>query len=161
MPEIAKVRYTHDAMIDMIVANPAISQNEIAQHLGYTPAWVSIIVNSDAFQAALKERREEIIDPKLRATVEDRLKAVANGAMEKLMERLTTNAPFSNRELIEAANMATKGLGFGAADRGNGMTQNLYVIPAPPQVSSSAQWAAMAKGEVPPVEEVPPPTLEK
>lgn len=153
MPEIAKVRYTHDAIIDMIVAEPQISQNEIASRFGYSAAWVSIIVNSDAFQARLKERKEDLVDPLIRATVEDRLTAVANKAMEKLMERLSSNAAFSNRELIDAAAMATKGLGFGAPKQGlGGPTQNLYIVPAPPQVSSSQQWAAMARGDPPPVE---------
>lgn len=157
MPEIAKVRYTHDAMIDMIVENPAISQNEIAAKFGYSAAWVSIIVNSDAFQARLKERREDLVDPQLRATVKDRLQAVANKAMERLMERLATNAPFSNKELIEAAGMATKGLGFGAPQVPTGPTQNLYIVPAPAVPATSAQWAAMARGSTPPppVEIVP------
>jgi hypothetical protein len=148
MPEIAKVRYTHDAMIDMIVAEPQISQNEIAARFGYSAAWVSIIINSDAFQARLAERKEDLVDPQIRATVNDRLTAVANKAMDKLMERLATNASFSNRELIEAAKMATSGLGFGPAKAApSGPVQNLFIVPAPQTPASSAQWAAMARGE--------------
>lgn len=154
MPEIAKVRYTHDAMIDMIVSEPSVSQNEIAARFGYSAAWVSIVVNSDSFQNRLKERKDELVDPFLRATVKDRLTAVANKAMEKLAERLALNAPFSNKELIDCAAMATKGLGFGAPQAQSGPVQNLYIVPAPPQVSSSQQWAAMARGDPPPVEEV-------
>ena len=33
---IARVKYSHDAMIDLIIANPMIPQGQIAQHFGYT-----------------------------------------------------------------------------------------------------------------------------
>jgi hypothetical protein len=41
--EIQKVRYTHDAMIDLIIADPSIHQNHLAKIFGYTASFVSII----------------------------------------------------------------------------------------------------------------------
>ncbi len=148
MTAIARVKYHHDAMIDMIVAEPSIHQNEIAARFGFSPTWVSIIINSDAFQARLRERKDALVDPLIRATVEDRLTAVANKAMEKLMDRLASNAAFSNRELIEAAKMATTGLGMGPASKAPSATQNLYIVPSPGSPQNSTQWAQMAGGSV-------------
>ena len=73
---VARVSYTHDAMIDAIIHNPTISQNQLAAHFGYTPGWVSQIIASDAFQARLAERTGELVDPTIRASVEDRFKAL-------------------------------------------------------------------------------------
>jgi hypothetical protein len=144
----AKLRPWHEQVIDMWVANPNLTQREIAQKLGRSEYWLSIVVNSDAFQQAFKARKEEIVDPLLSATVEDRLTAVANKAAEKLLERLSTNAPFSNKELIEATKMATTGLGMGPAAKAPAPTQNLYIVPSPAMPQTSAQWAQMARGEV-------------
>ena len=37
---IKKLSYTHDAMIDHLVANPAISQGQLAGLFGFTQGWV-------------------------------------------------------------------------------------------------------------------------
>ena len=53
MGNLDKIRYTHTDMIDHIIANPWVSQNDLAARYGYTPAWVSNIMASDAWQAAM------------------------------------------------------------------------------------------------------------
>jgi hypothetical protein len=67
MGRLDKVRYTHQDMIDFIIQNPWVSQNELAMRYGYSPGWVSNIMASDAWQSALASRREEVIDPDLKA----------------------------------------------------------------------------------------------
>ena len=59
---IARVKYTHDAMIDLIVAQPGVKQGEIAKYFGYTQAWVSRIMNSDAFLARLAQRKADLVE---------------------------------------------------------------------------------------------------
>ena len=71
-PTIARVRYTHEACVDMILANPAVSQNDLAAHFGYSAGWMSIVVNSNAFQEKLAERKGELIDPVIKASLEER-----------------------------------------------------------------------------------------
>jgi len=44
--------------------------------MAITQSWISLIINSDAFQAALAKRRDEVISPELRATVEERLRTL-------------------------------------------------------------------------------------
>src|SRR5450755_4533251 len=85
---VAKLNYSHDGMIDLIIANRGISQNEIAKRFGYSASWVSQVMTSDAFQARLAERTLEIIDPTLRATVEQQLKGILARSMEILKIKL-------------------------------------------------------------------------
>ena len=60
-PAIQKVNYSHDGMINLILANRGITQNAIAAHYGYSASWVSQVMSSDAFQAKLAERAAEIM----------------------------------------------------------------------------------------------------
>jgi len=136
MPEIATVRYTHDGIIDEIIAFPAISQGELAARFGYSQSWMSIIINSDSFKERLAERKGELVDPKIRATVHDRLDALAKRSLDKLLERIDNQMPFSNGELIAAAK-----LGVGDGNRGTPQTQNnLYVLQMPPTAPDPAAW---------------------
>jgi hypothetical protein len=115
MPEIKRISYSHDAMVDIIIANPCISQNQIAAHFGYTPSWVSQIIASDAFQARLAERRDEIVDPTIRATVEESLKGLLVRSMAILREKLdrpTHTIP--DNLAIRTAELSAKALGYGA-----------------------------------------------
>ena len=73
---LGKIRYTHDAMIDLVIANPWISQNEIAERFGYSVPWVSIVFSSDAFKNRLEERRGEVVDPVIRASLKERFEAL-------------------------------------------------------------------------------------
>src|SRR2546421_725388 len=58
-PLVRGLRYTHEAMVDMLIAEPWISQNELAARFGFSPSWISTVICSDAFQAKLAERRGE------------------------------------------------------------------------------------------------------
>jgi hypothetical protein len=106
MPQIERIRYSHEAMIEKIIADPWVSQNELAAMFGYTPAWVSTIMSSDAFQAKLAERRAEVVDPRLAMAVDERFRAVASKAFDVMMERLE-NQPSDNL-VIRAAEMGAR-----------------------------------------------------
>lgn len=146
-PHIRTVRWHHDMIIDYMVAHPEATQNEIAAEFGFTATWLSIVVNSDAFKHRLQERKEEMIDPILRATVEDRLTTIANVAMEKMVARLQTNAPMTNRDLTELIKVSTNGLGLGPS-KAPSVNVAQYVIPAPPMPATSEQWQRMAQPTV-------------
>lgn len=114
---VVKVRYSHAAMIDAIIANPIISQNQLAAMFDYTPGWVSQILSSDSFQAALLERTAEVVDPTLRATVQERFKALVTRSMAILMEKLdrpTSSIP--DQLAIRSLELGTRALGYGARD---------------------------------------------
>lgn len=113
-PSIARVRYTHEAMIEEIVRNPAVSQGELARHFGFSDAWISTVVNSDAFQAKLALVKEELINPELRVQLNERFKALATQSVKVLMEKLAKPADqVSDQLALRAAELGAKALGMG------------------------------------------------
>jgi hypothetical protein len=115
---IAKVRYTHDAMIDLIIANPCISQNQLAQEFGYTASWVSQIISSDAFQSKLAERTKDLVDPTIRATVEERFKGLVLRSLEILREKLDRpSAMIPDQLALRTFELASRAAGYGAKDQ--------------------------------------------
>lgn len=139
--EPTKLRPWHEMVADMLIANPNLTQREIAKRLDRSEYWLSIVVNSDAFQDYLARRKEEFIDPVLQASVEDRLSAVANRSMDEFLRRMDV-APgsISNDSLLRATEISTKGLGMGPQSKQPAIQQNLYVIPAPARPANSKEW---------------------
>lgn len=137
---IQKVRYSHDAMIDMIVGNPWISQGELARNFGYTEGWVSQVIASDAFQARLAERKNDLVDPHLRATIEERFKGLVIRSIEILMRKLEAPATAISDELAtKALDIAARAAGYGAKNTNVAVQQN-FVVAVPPKAESSVAW---------------------
>lgn len=110
-----KIRYTHEGMADLILENPWISQNQLAAHFGYSAAWISTIITSDAFQALLAARRQELIDPELRLTLEERFRALTTQSLKVLQEKLARPADqVSDQLVLRAVELGAKSLGIGA-----------------------------------------------
>lgn len=110
--QIEKVKYSHQAMIDVIITNPGCSQRQLAEYFGYTESWVSTILASDAFQVMLSQRREELVDPILLITVKERMQALAHKSLEKLMQEM--EKPMVDPELaLKAAALGAKCIGLG------------------------------------------------
>lgn len=110
----AHLRYSHTAMIDLLVAHPGISQGELAAAFGYSQAWISTVMSTDLFKAALAARREEMIDPALRATLDERFKALVTRSLEVLQEKLSVpSVAIPDNLALRAAEMGAKALGLG------------------------------------------------
>lgn len=135
---IEKISYTHDAMIDQIIQNPHASQGQLAAMFGYTPGWICQVIASDAFQARLAERKNEIIDPAIKATVEERLKGLVLQSIEKLKQKL--EGPATDDLALGVLNSAAKALGYGVKSQTN--IQQNFVVQIPTKVASSEEWAA-------------------
>ena len=109
-----RVRYTHEAMVDLIVENPWISQNQLAAHFGYSPAWISTIITSDAFQARLEDRRHEVIDPEMRLSLRERFQAIVTQSLRVLQEKISKPADQVNDMLVlKTVELGAKALGLG------------------------------------------------
>lgn len=140
--QLEKVRYTHDAMIDLILMNPKISQNEIALHFGYSVGWTSTIFNSDSFQKRLAERKTEVVDPVVTRTVEEGMVALAQQSLQIVQKKLQAT---ENPDLaIKALDLSAKALGMGARDRGPAVN-NTFVVALPPKAADEHDWAKQAK----------------
>lgn len=140
---LKKVRYTHDAMIDQIISNPGISERELAEIFGYSVQWVNRLLCSDAFQARLALRKEEIIDPKLTATVEERLRGIAMQSMDVIQEKLA--ATKDPKLAIQALELATRGQKYGA---GMNVANPTFVVALPTVVVSEKDWESKHAGTV-------------
>lgn len=112
MGRLAKLRYTHTDAIDFIIANPGVSQNDLAARYGYSPGWFSNVMASDAWQSALAARRAELVDPALIATIEERFRGITLLSLERLQQKLS--APqVSDNVVLKAAELGAKALGVG------------------------------------------------
>jgi hypothetical protein len=147
---VARVSYTHDAFIDLMIAQPMISKGDLAKHFGYTLAWVSRVTNSEAFHARLAQRKSDIVDPSLIMSIEERLRAVTSQSLDIVMEKLEA-AP-SLDSAMKVLEMSTKALGYGARQANVAVQQN-FVVAMPQKVQNAHDWAAAARGDV--VSEVP------
>lgn len=134
---LRKIGYTHDAMIDLILSAPGISQRAMGAHFGYTEGWVSQVINSSAFQARLAERKGELTDPTIAASLEEQMGAIAHQALGILRERLEANR--SADVAIKVLDISARALGFGARDKPT--VQNNYVVNLPPKAASTEEWA--------------------
>ncbi len=111
---LTKIRYSHDAMIDLIISNPWMHQNELAAYFGYSASWISVVMNTDMFKARLAERRDEVIDPTVKATLEERFKSVIARSLQVLQEKLSKDASAVPDNLaLRAAELGAKALGMG------------------------------------------------
>ena len=112
MGVVAKINYSHQDMIDFIIANPGVTQNVLAARYGYSVGWVSNVMASDAWQSALAARRAEICDPVLVASVEERFKGITLLSLERLKQKL--EAPqVSDNVVLRAVELGAKALGVG------------------------------------------------
>jgi hypothetical protein len=116
-PAIQKVSYNHEALIDLIIANPAASQNALAAHFGLTPSWISQVMSSDAFQSAMAKRREQIVDPILQQTVEQNFKALVSRSLDILQQKLNKPAEEVPDQLaLRALEIGSRAAGYGVKE---------------------------------------------
>lgn len=143
---LVRVHYSHEALIDVILAEPTLTQRELAQRFGRSENWISIVMGSDAFQAALAKRRDDVTDPFLVATIEERFRGLATQSLQVLAEKLemTKSADLA----IKALDISSKALGFGARTAGQTNVQNNFVVQLPPKIEDSGDWAAKHSGKV-------------
>jgi hypothetical protein len=98
----------------MLVANPAMSQRELASIFGRTESWVSTIVRCDAFQCMLAARKAELIDPELTLSHRERFNALTTRSLQVLQEKLAGPADkISDQLVLRAVELGAKSLGIG------------------------------------------------
>jgi len=137
---LLRVHYSHEAMIDVIIAEPTITQNELAKRFNRSVSWISIVMGSDSFQAALAKRRDDIIDPFLIATVEERFRGLADQSLQIIAEKLEKS---QNLDVaFKALEISSKALGFGARSAGPTNVQNNFVVALPAKSPDAAAWAS-------------------
>lgn len=106
--QLKRLTYTHDAMIDLILQEPTVTHEELAEVFSYSKNWISRVVNSDAFIARLAERKSQLIDPQIARSLNERLSGVAIQSLDIISSKL--NAEQSASFALDALGLATAGM---------------------------------------------------
>ena len=109
---IAKVSYSHDALIDLILANPQVTQRALAKQTGYSEGWLSRVIASDAFQERLASRRGNTVEPLIAASLDERLRAVGMRSADVLMDKLDQPNPPAALA-VEGLKLTSRALAYG------------------------------------------------
>lgn len=130
--------------MEFMIANPEMSNDDVAARFGYTPTWLSQLVHSDLFQMELKYWQDLGL---CEATlgIKDRLNDVAHQSLERLQRRLSTigdQIPVDS--LVDISEMALKSLGFGAA-KTHGLTPGPQVFNNTTQINNFGNEPVDAK----------------
>lgn len=148
--QLQKVSITHDNIIDFVIAQPSATYREIAHTFDYTPEGIGIICRSDAFKARLEIRKNEMVDPIIRQTVEERLVGLAHASIDILQRKLATSE--DPKLALAALDASTKASQYGA--RSNVVANTTFVVQLPGPASNSAEWASkFGRIEAPVIEE--------
>jgi hypothetical protein len=130
--------YTHEDCVEYIVQNPGATQKELAARYGYTEVWISRIIASDAFQAAVAKRRKEVLSPELIASAEENFKALILKTQNYLLEQLAIKP--TPQLALGVLTTASRALGYGARDVNVQVNQS-FVVALPPASANSDAWA--------------------
>lgn len=132
--------YSHEAMIDVLIESPMITQGELARLFGYTEGWISRLLRADAFQEMLAARKAELRDPIVAQGIEKRMEALAIQSISVLEEKLQANP--SADVALKALEVSSRSLGYGVAKGTNVNIQQNYVVAMPSKGLDSDSWAA-------------------
>lgn len=119
MSKPERIMHWHEEISSFLIANPGRgSITRAAEHFNVSVAWMSQIVNSDAFKAfwrARSDRHFEGLSDKVSTNVisiQDRLNGIADQALERVEEKLNKDPFIELKELRETSKLALNALGF-------------------------------------------------
>lgn len=112
--ELKAISHVHEAVLNWMIAHPDKKLSQCAEHFGYTQSWLSTMIHSDLFQAALKEKQDKVFSG-LAGTINEKLMAGADIGVTKLVEKLETSE--DPKFIKETTTMMLEKLGFGAQTR--------------------------------------------
>ena len=77
-------------MIDFLIEYPTATREEMALHFGVTRPWLSTIIHSQAFQAALKHKQDKVFNCVIARPLQERLLGAAHLALDRLEAKIST-----------------------------------------------------------------------
>lgn len=112
---IKKVSSKHEAILQFMIGNPTLKMSEVAAHFGVTPAWLSTIVHSDAFQNQLSRRHDEMFEVAVVQELGGKVTAAAHMAIDAYLEKVPT---MTTDQIISSADKMLGRLGYGSSHGG-------------------------------------------
>lgn len=107
------MRWWYESLADYMVAHPTATHAEMGRHFNRTVATIGMVINSDAFRAYFRQRRDqnaELLDNSVRA----KMFSVADKSMDLILENLDKKRDTIPLELLQRVNeSALKNLGYG------------------------------------------------
>jgi len=156
-----KMRWWYEALADYMLANPTALQNDIAAHFGRSAATISLVINTDAFKAYFRQRRNEF-QTSLGETVKTKLMNVADKSLDAILDKLEKKRDTIPLESLQKnTEMTLKALGYGNSNgpsvvvNTGSTTHNSVVVPnvslADLEVARQALRNAQAQSLAPPI----------
>lgn len=106
--------YTPEAMIEVLIAHPDWALAQYAREFGRSKGWMASVLASEAFQQTMAPHKNQILNPAITATMEERVRALAIRSMDVLQEKLDSKE-VSDLVVLKATELGIKGLGMGQA----------------------------------------------
>lgn len=142
-----RLKYSHEALADYMITNPQVKHGELAIIFERTPAWISTIINSKSFQMLLQQRRDTLVDPVIRATLEERINTLASLSTEVLLHKLSKHPEVVEAQLaLQVFEKSSKALGYGLRPEQNTQVNNNFVVAMPEKASSEDDWKVKYQG---------------
>lgn len=126
LPE--RLNFRHEALIDFMVANPMMTQQDIAKHFGYLQSYLSKLINSGLFRAKLAERRMEVFSVAAQ-TNREKLEELSSVVLDRLLVKVEVEQ--DTARLAKVAELALKAAGYGEPARQPAASvtqQNVYFL---------------------------------
>lgn len=80
---IVKTSIKHEAILHYLIANPTASMGEVAEKFNLSRSWLSVVVNSEAFQEARRNMTEQVYTDTV-LPLREKMIAVADKALDRL-----------------------------------------------------------------------------
>lgn len=109
-PGVQKVSVKHTEIMNFMLANPIIKLADVARHFGITQPWLSCIIHSEAFQAELATKQDQIFSGTV-LPIKEKMMGIAHQALDQIADRM----PLMKDETVaNVADSVLDRLGFGS-----------------------------------------------
>lgn len=143
-----KMNWYYDSIIDWMLTNPGQPLSQCAAHVSKSQSWLSQIINTDMFKAALASRRESF-NLQHDLQIIDKTQRIAQAGLDAILTTLETKkdkVPIS--ELREVTDSALGRLGYGTKKEPAANTTNVAVQVVVPVSQVDLEEARMALRQV-------------
>lgn len=107
--QIQKMSHRHEALLQYMIAHPEARARELAIIFEMTPAWISTIIHSHAFQAQLAARQDECFSETV-LPLREKMLGLAHDAVEKLGTQLDNSQ--DPKYVLDVADKVLHRLGY-------------------------------------------------
>lgn len=112
LPAVGRACYTPHAMVELMLQRPDYTHAMLCAHFERPSSWLAIVLASEAFQQALDPYRNQITDPSLTASLQERYKALAIRTSNVMMQKLD-DEKVTDFMVLKSGEIAMKALGMG------------------------------------------------